>query len=189
MALGLSGWVVLALVGACDPGANAEAGKAGAEKGEVAKQGAAAKQGAEGEGEGEGEGEASAGATTLDGCLAECESAILSDDNRATCRLQCKTTHGADAGPEQPVVGAYFGCYDSCAAKPPTDRATCHMNCAASVTAGSGEPGMAVCPRACVETLGGCLGPCEDKSGADDQATCRKQCEALANKCVAGCPK
>lgn len=185
---------LLALAGACDPQAEdgkdgkAEAGKRGDEQDAAAKAKAGEAAAGEAKGEaGEAKPEVEAPAETLDGCLAECEQAILSDDNRATCRLRCKNVHGAgETASKHPVIGGYFGCFDGCAGKSETDRATCVKQCAASVTAGSGDPATSACPRACVESLGACLSPCEDK-GEDDQATCRKQCEVIATKCVGAC--
>ena len=121
------------------------------------------------------------------GCMAECEGSDLSKDDLATCRLRCKNSHGEAGDTKHPTVGAYFACFDGCVGKSKDDRATCQKNCAASVTAGTGDPTATDCPRACLETLGSCLLPCEDKSSEDDRATCHKQCEVVATKCVTAC--
>ena len=188
---------VLLFAGACDPAAvnKAEAGddKSPEAKADTAKTG----EKADGAGPADSASPADDGAKpedaeatppeaeTLDACLSQCEGADLSEDNLATCRLQCKNAHGA-ADSRNPTVGAYFACFDDCATKSEDNRATCEKNCAASVTAGGGDPAKSECPRGCVETLGGCLGPCEAK-GADDKATCQKQCEVAATSCVEGC--
>jgi hypothetical protein len=88
--------------------------------------------------------------------------------------------------PKHPVIGAYLGCFDGCAGKSADNQPTCHKNCAASVTAGTGDPATSACPRGCTEAFGSCLAPCESKN-EDDAATCRKQCEVLAEKCVVAC--
>lgn len=192
---------VALLAGACDPaatsGGEADAGKTDAKAGAAKAQDPAADAKA-GEAATAGEataGEATAGAeappseapapATLDGCLGECERGELSEDDLATCRLQCKASHG-EAETKHPTIGAYFACFDGCVGKSADDRATCQKNCAASVTAGTGDPAAAACPRACVEILGSCMLPCEDKS-SDDKATCHKQCEVPATKCVEAC--
>jgi hypothetical protein len=188
--LGLA--ALLLLAGACDPTAvskddKAKEGEKGEAKADDAKAGEKAADA--GEAAAEAGAEKAGGEVTLDACLGECEAAEgMSEDDRATCRLRCKNTHGAEGGADtkHPVVGAYYGCFDECAGKSPTDRATCEKNCAASVTAGSGDPAKSVCPRGCLESLGSCLAPCEAK-GEDDKATCRKQCEVIGTKCVEGC--
>lgn len=119
---------------------------------------------------------------TPEACLVGCEQADLSDDDRATCRLRC----GGAIAPKHPILGAYLGCYDGCVGKSADDRPTCHKNCAASVTAGTGDPAASACPRGCTEAFGSCLSPCEGKT-EDNAATCRKQCEVVAEKCVLAC--
>ena len=199
-------WLVglIFLAGACDPTAIVTEGgkqdgeaKAGAAKaGEKAEADAGAEAGDKAEAEaGAGDkAEAQAGEkaevaqaeVSLDGCLAECEGKDLSEDDLATCRLRCKNVAG-QAGDEHPMIGAYHACFDECATKGPDNRATCQKNCAASVTAGTGDPAKSDCPRACAETFGSCLSPCEDKSSPDDKATCTKQCDVDAAKCVDAC--
>ena len=183
---------VLLFAGACDPAAVNKA-EAGDDKSPEAKADTA-KTGEKADGPGptdaseagaEPEDATPPEAATLDACLSQCEGADLSEDNLATCRLQCKNAHGA-AERRNSTVGAYFACFDDCATKSEDNRATCEKNCATSVTAGGGDPAKSECPRGCVETLGGCLGPCEAK-GADDKATCQKQCEVAATSCVEGC--
>jgi hypothetical protein len=84
------------------------------------------------------------------------------------------------------VVNEYVVCVESCAGKSADDRPTCHKNCAATVTAGTGDPAATACPRGCAEAFGSCLLPCDDKS-ADNAATCRLQCQQLADNCIDGC--
>lgn len=177
---------VVALAGGCDPNALPGKAEAGDKKAGDAKAGEAGEAAASEAGEA---GEVAAAPATREGCLAECEQAILSDDNRATCRLRCKSAHGGDdgdGGTKHPTVGAYFGCFDECGSKSETNRVTCRKNCATSVASGSGDPAASKCPRGCLEALGACLTPCADK-GEDDAATCRKRCELTSTKCVTGC--
>lgn len=84
------------------------------------------------------------------------------------------------------IIDAYRRCFDGCADKSRVDRPTCHNNCAIEVSAGSGDPAGSSCPRSCVKELGACLVPCEGRN-ADNEATCRIQCQALAENCVDGC--
>jgi hypothetical protein len=173
--------VLLSWTGACDPAAvpaNADKGKpepgqsdAGGKQAEPAKPEAA--KSAE---------PVKPAEQTKEECLAGCERTDLSEDDSATCRLRC----GGALAPKHPVIGAYLGCFDGCAGKSADDQPTCHKNCAASVTAGTGDPATSVCPRGCTETFGSCLAPCEAKN-EDDAATCRKQCEVLAEKCIVAC--
>ncbi|NVB42351.1 hypothetical protein G6O69_31300 [Pseudenhygromyxa sp. WMMC2535] len=177
---------------ACDPpgaGTKKTDAKAQGAKGGKADKGDKADEGAAGEAEaGAAEaGAAGAGAAVEQSqgeCIAACDAAESSEDDKATCRLRCKNAHG---GAKEPTaVGRYMGCFDGCADKSETDRATCEKNCAASVTAGAGAPEASKCARSCLESLGSCLGPCEGK-GEDDRATCQLQCKSSADKCVAGC--
>lgn len=127
-------------------------------------------------------------AETVDSCLSKCEGEESSEDDLATCRLLCKQGDAqAQAEAKHSTVAAYFACFDECAPQSPDDRATCQKNCAASVTAGSGNPADTACPRACVHSLGTCLAPCEELGSEDDRATCHKQCEVPANACVSAC--
>jgi hypothetical protein len=84
------------------------------------------------------------------------------------------------------VINEYVICVESCADKSADDRPTCHKNCAATVTAGTGDPAATACPRGCTEEYGSCLLPCADKE-PNNAATCRLQCQQLADKCVEGC--
>jgi hypothetical protein len=124
---------------------------------------------------------------TLEDCLFGCENgADMSEDDVATCRVRCKNNAPGGTTSRHPIIGAYLGCFDSCASKSDDDRPTCHKNCAVSVSAGTGDPATSVCPRRCTEAFGKCLTPCDEKS-EDNAATCRKQCEVVAEKCVVGC--
>jgi hypothetical protein len=100
-----------------------------------------------------------------------------------------KTTTEAPSRPpasKHVVVNEYVVCTETCAGKSADDRPTCHKNCAASVTAGTGDPASTACPRGCTESFGSCLMTCDDKSAAN-AATCRIQCQQLADKCIDGC--
>jgi hypothetical protein len=176
--------MLLSCIGACEPEAPANAGKT---KPDVGKSDAGGKAADSGKAtseplEPETAEPAKPAEPTRESCLADCEETKLSEDDRATCRLLC----GGALAPKHPLLGAYLGCHDGCVDKSADDRPTCHKNCAASVTAGTGDPATTACPRGCTEAFGSCLSPCEDKN-EDDTATCRKQCEVIAEKCVVGC--
>ncbi|MCA9698602.1 MAG: hypothetical protein KC431_13835 [Myxococcales bacterium] len=182
--------LTLTALAACDPPGDPAAGKDGKPGDDkTAKEG---KQAAGGEAVAGGEaGAAATGGTaaapeekTLGECLGNCEASDASEDDKATCRLRCKANFG-EAGGKSETVGRYQGCFDGCETdKSATDKATCAKQCAGSVVAGS-EPADK-CGRGCLETLGSCLLPCDEK-GEDDAATCRCQCESAGDKCLGAC--
>jgi hypothetical protein len=85
------------------------------------------------------------------------------------------------------LLDAYRRCFDSCADESADERPACHNNCAAEVSAGSGDPTASACPRSCTKAFGSCLAPCSDGRSEADVTSCRMQCQALAETCIAGC--
>lgn len=138
-----------------------------------------------------------------DECLAACSEAKSADD-KATCRLNCRSSEGLDrrkvgaaAGPARTSFHALHACRDACTS--PDDLAGCANACVAQ--AARGEPAVSLLPagkaealQACAETCLGqvmncsveCAGP-EAAKSADDRATCRMQCDALGATCLGNC--
>lgn len=130
-------------------------------------------------------------------CMAGCfeGTAQRSATDRQTCRLTCGADrlaegHGASAV-SKAALGRFDSCLDTDCRKPgsATDAATCRLTCAQAALAGGGAPALAVtargCAVSCLEHAGDCHAACTGTP--DDVATCRLQCMALGERCVAKC--
>lgn len=111
---------------------------------------------------------------TLDECLSGCATRALSDDNRATCRLLCKSHYDRPSTVEPgEIIDGYVGCFDAC-----EGELSCRRRCATEVAHGD------ACVTPCLDAFGRCFSTCE---GGDDAGRCAERCETTARGCVGGC--
>ena len=110
--------------------------------------------------------------SSLPDCLSGCEARGLSQDNKSTCRLLCKS-HYAGAVDKGVLVDAYVGCFDAC-----EGQASCRKRC--SSEAGRGDS----CTMTCFDAFGRCLSPCD---GGSDPGRCAEKCETTARTCAGAC--
>jgi hypothetical protein len=111
---------------------------------------------------------------SLPDCMSNCETRALSDDNRATCRLLCKSHYArADKPDRSGLLDGYIGCFDAC-----EGEAGCRKRCSGEASRGD------ACVSTCFDGLGRCLAPCE---GGSDAGRCTERCETTARNCVGAC--
>lgn len=123
---------------------------------------------------------------SLSECLSSCERADAIPTNRETCRLNCDTAYGADAGGSRTAVaddaiGEAASCLGRCyAASGPQDE--CASGCKAAAARAPSSPAADVLDR-----LQACIGTCPvDNARPTNRETCELNCAQAAR--VAGTP-
>ena len=117
-------------------------------------------------------------------CLAKCAGGELSDEDQATCRLDC----GHEASPPEAGVRRYVDCRRECADE--AAAADCEPKCRDELSAALGEstPPDPGCLVPCLDALTECESKCaEAKGGSDAAATCGLRCESEGARCLGAC--
>lgn len=118
---------------------------------------------------------------SLSACLETCEAPGMIETNRATCRLNCDGSYGAQnpvvaGGPDADAIGTAATCLGRCYGSGPTPGA-CAEGCKHTAAGASPAPGSDV-----LERLDTCVRTCHaDKSvRPTNQATCVLNCGQAA---------
>lgn len=122
-------------------------------------------------------------------CLSDCAKLELSDDDRATCRLQCAPA----PSPETLAARRYLECHASCVARGDEANDRCERECREAMTAPLFSDGSTAsgCTDPCFDALNACAFSCTETSkgahASDGAATCKLQCESTAIRCLEAC--
>lgn len=108
----------------------------------------------------------------ISACLDLCADSKLSEDDRATCRLNCQSGYRETPTPAfAPEVGEATRCLGACY---PAKHGPAEPSCVAGCRGAAGDR----LTGDTFEALGACVSTCQadERLGEDDRATCRLQC-------------